>query len=359
MTAPPGPTGSPLPLARLTSLRAVAALAVFVFHLGRWDVLPFQPLPHGYTGVGFFFVLSGFVLAWSVPPQGVRSVGTFYRRRLARIYPLHLVTLTVALLLPVTANPVDRAALLPNLVLLQAWSPDPAVAFGVNGVSWSLSCEIAFYAVLPFLLPPLRRMPGRVRWAVAAAVALACAAATVSLSLLGGTAPLVAYANPAVRLGEFVLGVVAALAVREGWRMRRRVAWAVGAPSLAAVALLPLPWPSADAFAAPAFVVVVVMAAQADLVARPGLLTRPWAVYAGEVSFAFYLCHELVLLNLARPWEATGLPTALLAVPALAVSVLVAAVLHHVVEVPARRALLRARPGSAVPPGGAPERTHA
>ena len=52
-------------LPRLTSLRAFAALAVFVFHLHAEDVasLPWGIARIGGTGVAFFFVLSGFVLA--------------------------------------------------------------------------------------------------------------------------------------------------------------------------------------------------------------------------------------------------------------------------------------------------------
>jgi peptidoglycan/LPS O-acetylase OafA/YrhL len=42
------------------------------------------------TGVSFFFVLSGFVLTWSARPDDIAT--GFWRRRIARIYPVHLVT---------------------------------------------------------------------------------------------------------------------------------------------------------------------------------------------------------------------------------------------------------------------------
>ena len=100
-------------LPRLTSLRAFPALLVFGFHLHRAGELPgpwgsvFQA---GYTGVAFFFALSGFVLAWSF--RTGQPVAAFYLRRCARISPSHLVTLVAALLLPVTVLPVTGGAAL-------------------------------------------------------------------------------------------------------------------------------------------------------------------------------------------------------------------------------------------------------
>jgi peptidoglycan/LPS O-acetylase OafA/YrhL len=106
--------------------------------------------------------------------------------------------------------------------------------------------------------------------------------------------------------------------------------------------LLPLPFPLHDLPATLVFLAVVVVAAQADLSGRPSVLTGRAAVYAGELSFAFYLVHELVILNLPRP----AVPAAALVVAVLAVSVACAAALHHAVEVPVRRAMLRAGPTS-------------
>ena len=91
-------TDSALPsvLPRLTALRAFAAVFVFSYHMQLFGVAFNGHLPFdiGYSGVSFFFILSGFVLAWSTTPG--LSPWTFYRRRLARIYPIYLVMLAVA-----------------------------------------------------------------------------------------------------------------------------------------------------------------------------------------------------------------------------------------------------------------------
>ena len=84
-----------LPL--LTSLRAFAALTVFVFHLPVH--VPGQKL--GYVGVAFFYVLSGFILTWSYQ-KGVTG-RVFFGRRFARIYPSHLVLWLVVLVFPYVA----------------------------------------------------------------------------------------------------------------------------------------------------------------------------------------------------------------------------------------------------------------
>lgn len=74
----------------LTGARFVAALAVFLFHAG--GIFPAEGVfgkalafisRDGGIGVDFFFVLSGFVLAWSWRPGS--SVKAFYRRRFARL----------------------------------------------------------------------------------------------------------------------------------------------------------------------------------------------------------------------------------------------------------------------------------
>src|SRR5437764_11248338 len=93
----------------------------------------------GYIGVDFFFVLSGFVLTWSARPD--LGPLRFWQNRFARIWPLHLTTLGLAVLVGVAVGVGDLTALVSNLFLVQAWWPQQHVYFGFNAVSWSLSCE--------------------------------------------------------------------------------------------------------------------------------------------------------------------------------------------------------------------------
>ena len=114
-------------LPRLTSLRAFAALSVFLFHVDAY--IRFRParlFRDGYAGVGFFFILSGFVLTWSRPrttkSKTVHAVA-FYRRRFARIYPSNLAVLLVVVALGLAERPARPGSVLANAALVQTWFP--------------------------------------------------------------------------------------------------------------------------------------------------------------------------------------------------------------------------------------------
>src|ERR1700676_4406589 len=89
-------TVRPPPLYPLTAVRFLAAFCVVVFHFGG-DLLPHLPVAarlifeRGYISVSFFFVLSGFILAYTYL-AGTRPfpAGRFFRARFARIYPVFL-----------------------------------------------------------------------------------------------------------------------------------------------------------------------------------------------------------------------------------------------------------------------------
>ncbi|KPC93336.1 isovaleryltransferase, partial [Streptomyces sp. NRRL F-6602] len=62
------------------------------------------------VGVSFFFLLSGFVLTWSARPGD--TYGGFLRRRLVKIYPNHLFTFCLAMVLfAAAATPPGTAVL--------------------------------------------------------------------------------------------------------------------------------------------------------------------------------------------------------------------------------------------------------
>lgn len=76
----------------LDGLRGVAALAVVIFHC--FEVFTFgnrfsQLMNHGYLAVDFFFLLSGFVIAYSYDDRwGKMTQWDFYKRRLIRLQPM-------------------------------------------------------------------------------------------------------------------------------------------------------------------------------------------------------------------------------------------------------------------------------
>ena len=346
-------------LPSLTGLRWVAAFLVFVFHTAGWGLatsLWWHWAHFGFIGVSFFFVLSGVVLTWSARPG--QSARRFYWRRFARIYPSHFVTGAIAIALYLFVMPPHKAlwAGLLALALLHAWVPLPGVYSAANGVSWSLSCEAFFYALFPGITGIFARVSRRSRVAIVAVVLAVCSTAAVVGSLAaGGRYDTALYMSPVVRTGEFVLGVAIGLTLREGWVPRVRVGLAWAATSVAVAAALwvgwllgwPVPRGLADVLTVGPLALVLVAYAGRDLTGRRTMMAQRWAVYLGQISFAFYLVHQLVLdlvlkrlLPMVHPSVGSLLWRATLA---LALSLLAAMALHHLVELPGQRLLTRRR----------------
>ena len=341
MSGGTGVAGRPV-LRRLTSLRAFAALMVFAFHVQATGMVK----PHGtawlgYTGVAFFFVLSGFVLTWSTPEALSRRV--FWRNRFARIYPATLVSILAVPIVAVTASSwvvTSKRSLLPAILFVQAWIPNRSIALGWNPVTWSLSCEAAFYLAFPLVLPFLMRSTRRTRVALCLGWFLVASAVVGFVSLhWTGSAPAQAFTDydPAIRFGEFLLGVLVALEMRAGWRMKTGTALCLAGLSVVLLNITEAgTFPNAEL--TPLYVAVIAMAARFDLAGSRGLLGSSALVYAGEVSFCFYLVHYLVL-GPVRSQVGGGLSGA---ATGLVAAVVAAMALHHAVELPFQR-LIRGR----------------
>jgi peptidoglycan/LPS O-acetylase OafA/YrhL len=105
----------------------------------------FQPL------MGFFFTLSGFVIM-HVYNRGISSAADYVhylRKRLARIYPLHLATLAFAIISGMLSD-FETDAVVPNLLLVHAWNTTTHLSF--NYPSWSVSAELFAYLLFPGFL---------------------------------------------------------------------------------------------------------------------------------------------------------------------------------------------------------------
>ena len=170
------PTGQ---INELTGLRGVACLWVVLFHFqyGFLFCPSFYDLffrnrfvQKGYLAVDFFFVLSGFVMAFSAESwRGERPVGyflQFMRVRLARIYPLHLLTLLMMVGFYLASTGTTQNfydSLWAHLTLTHAWGKWHRPDF--NYPSWSISAEMAAYLSFPATLV-LNRIIAKKPWAL-------------------------------------------------------------------------------------------------------------------------------------------------------------------------------------------------
>ncbi len=347
------PGGDRLP--SLTGLRFIAAFTVFGFHVRVQGFLGDGPADRvfdrlfagGSAGVGFFFILSGFVLTWSARPGD--TARAIWRRRAARIVPNHVVAWFIALAgMIVAGKALSVWASAPSLFLVQAWFPTQRVYFAVNTPAWSLSCELAFYLAFPFLLPLVRRIPVPRLWAAAGLlVAAVFLVPVVALALPGDVAYWFVWVFPVTRALDFVLGMVVARIVQAG-RWVRTGLWLPSGLVLAGYAAAPY-LPARFGFVAVTvipFALLIGATASADLAhARTPWRSAP-VVLLGEVSFAFYLLHQLVIRGIDQGIGHRTWPTAqgfALTGAMLVVGLAAAWVLHKAVERPMVR-LLATRP---------------
>ncbi|WP_243706260.1 acyltransferase [Micromonospora sp. KC721] len=362
------PSANRLP--SLTGLRWVAAMLVFGYHAGTMRIVGDPEAKAvvdviftlGLSGVQFFFILSGFVLVWSAR-DGERH-RDFWRRRLAKIYPNHVLTWAAALaVMWWFADPVVPRAALENLFLVQAWDPTPGYFYSINTVSWSLSCELFFYLCLPLVLPALRRARTGLLWSVVVAVPLVIVALWPGQLLVPEESTWwFTQIFPLVRSTEFWLGVAAAELMRRGrWRGPRLPLASLIFVATWVVAGL---WIRAELWAAilsVAYLLVITAAADADVRGRPSPWRHRRLVWLGEVSFAFYLVHVLVMVTVLRASGhlGVGLPGwwgPLVVLGFLVVNLVFAAALHRWVENPMMRRLASRRrpPAPLASPSGAP-----
>ncbi|MFE6995306.1 acyltransferase family protein [Microbacterium sp. NPDC057659] len=346
----------------LTGLRWWAAFAVFFFHLRNLMPMPgiLGPIAqYGYLGVTFFFVLSGFVLTWSWRPSV--GIGTFYWRRIARIFPLHLTALALAIpvfysLTPDPAhpweNPFDGGVLLLNVFLLQGWSRDLNVLFSGNPAAWTLTAELFFYALHPFIMKPLRRLQARGALWVALGVLLISVLVRVAI-IAAPTGWLAGLPWPVLRLNEFVIGMSLAWAIRSGWRPRFRAWLPVGGMvlylgTLSLLERIPDSQGAHDLLASGTsetmtvlFALLICAFAANDIAGRSRLMRARPLLALGEWSYAFYLVHA-TLIYAARDlvgYQTFGKKGIAISLLVLAASIALSWLLHIGIERPAERRL--------------------
>lgn len=207
---------------QLTSLRFLAALYVFLFHIHiRWPLTDIRFLKNileqGAVGMSVFFVLSGFILAYRYAGNK-ESTKDYFINRFARIYPIYMTAAIVTLPwmgIDFSANTFSSFfkeigkfffLVFTNMFLIQAWFIQ-LINYWNDGASWSISVEMFFYSLIPFILRPLSRLSMKqmsifcfICWVLAVLPGL-------SAGLFKTPASGIFYSMPIFRLPEFMLGV--------------------------------------------------------------------------------------------------------------------------------------------------------
>ena len=358
-------------------LRLGLALAVLLGHL---PLASYQFI-NAAAAVQGFYVVSGFYMALVLDGK-YKRVGLFYSNRLLRIFPTYFVMMVIAAIAlwgfnssatsapsvfqTAFSNPTTAIVMgFENLFILGQemlfWftiQPDGSLAFNTTGAlpdetttlgwqallepqAWSLSIELMFYALAPFL--------ARLNWKWLAAIAVA----SIALRLSGPLIPGVNYGIWAGRLFPtalflFLFGMLAHKALPFATRLPKVVGWIVNALILAMVVALPLSGIPGPIQRWIVYFAIAIAAPFLFNAFKDNALDR----WIGDLSYPMYLCHLVVVGFVLTFWanEPWALWVAIGGAFALSIALLVL-VDHPVDRWRQRRAGTTREPASA--PGAA------
>jgi len=344
----------------LDGLRALAVVAVVLYHAGATSALP-GLAPGGFLGVSVFFTLSGYLVTTLLVRESERDgrvdFRRFWSRRVKRLAPASMAVVLAAVVLAgefwSAMRAIDAAAGLFGFtnwhVILSGEDELLRTIVGPLGPFWSLAVEEQFYVLLSVavLVAARTRRPIRTLGIV------------VVLGWIGSVLAQVLISGPQFRLefgtdtrGAELLagcGLAVLLHVRPGLVARCR-SWlpVAGALSLVLLTLLVAttdyepPWLLRGGYGAVSLVSATLVASL--LVAGPvtNMLGRSPIVAIGRLSYSWYVVHWPVILILTA--DRTGLDRWPLVMLKVIASLLAATLLHLTIEQPVRRRDARLRP---------------
>ncbi|MGU3502560.1 acyltransferase family protein [Mycobacterium sp. C31M] len=357
----------------LTGLRLFAAIWVVLFHFrpmlyeaapGVTEALA-PALNSGAQGVDLFFILSGFVLAWNYldrmgPTWSTRDTLHFLWMRLARVWPVYLVTLHLAALWIIftlyvgrfpseVADTLTATSYIRQLFLVQLWYQPYFDGSSWDGPAWSISAEWLAYLIFGFLALVVFRLASATRARSLLLLSFAATLPPVMFLLASGQFYTPWSWLPRI-LMQFTAGVIACAAVRRLHPSdRARTAAGVASIVLAATIVGSLYWldahPIPDVIDSGGVVdllfVPLVVTLSIGAGTLPRLLSARVLVYGGQISFSLYMVHELV--HTAWIWAAKQFELTMAApggvwwlVAVFAVTLAASVLLYHAVEEPAR-----------------------
>lgn len=297
----------------LTSLRFVFAIMVFGAHgYVVDDFFSAHFFKEGFVGVSFFFVLSGFIIAYNYQHKlEENKIGKriFWVARFARVYPLHGLTLFVAAVLGncvMASGVMDWLVhFLTSLTLTNAYIPREDYFFSFNSPSWSLCCEQLFYFCFPFLIPFAKNYKRLLYAFVLAAVVVVIGMNLTPQENIKGYW----YVNPVTRFPDFILGMLLfrlyeymkakKISSRQGSVMEI-VSVVVFMVFYVYASEIPKVYRYSCYYWVPVAMVLVSFALQKGALSKA--LNNRLMITGGEISYSFYLIHLFILQSYAE-WQ--------------------------------------------------------
>lgn len=299
----------------LQVLRAVAFLGIFASHL---DLTRF-----GGFGVEIFLIMSGFLmyLQYSDParerllPNTIAGSFQFTKKKICKLYPLHVITLIAALPILLMNNVHKNYALLRmfskillNVFLVQAWIPVEEFRYSLNNLSWYLCVCCLAYFIFPYVYIRINKIkkPGKMFFVSTVLVlcqiliGVGVESCTSDTRLIQG----LTYNFPLYRCFDFTLGC------NLGWlytcckkkinEMKTRLLVLTSFATIATIVLVPqiwnisfLTWCKNTVVLIPASCLLVLSFFMLDLNESNKCISL--LIKLGNISAYTYLIHELVI----------------------------------------------------------------
>lgn len=281
----------------------------------------FRQIHVGHAAVTLFFFCSGFVIPISLEQH---SVGTFWVRRIFRLYPLYWASIALSVLmrfgfgLPVIEQHVLAQqfplTLLANLTLFQEFLGFP----NLHGPFWTLAVEMQFYLILTVLF--VCRLHKH---------SLLIAAAFLLLGMLLQVAVMEFTARTLSHNGLFYLGLMFV-----GTCFYRHYTGTILTRQLAGIISFAIAMIAVVAFryeAIPYLVAVLVALAVFGVFYRCHTCRFPhWLLFGGTISYSIYLMHPLAILPF--PFAT---PPAITLLVWCGATVIVSCITYYLIEKPA------------------------
>lgn len=332
-------------LSSIQFLRFAAAFAVCVHHAHTATIVHGLMAPSsdlvrrltdvGAAGVHIFFVISGFIMVFTVfGPSRRETAGRFLAKRALRIFPIYWLVCACYLLaaqLGFIHFAFGLDGLVKSLLLL------PGSSSLIVGPGWTLSYEVYFYLCFAAVVAV-----GRVSalWLLAIVFVLSIAVGAV----VQPQNPFLKLATSHLLLEFIVGGAIGALFLSRHTvsRSLANAATFAGLAGFAASVILPEEIPSIAVWGIPSALLVFGLAMREKCGPLPASLQR--VSWLGDSSYLLYLIHTLVFdvtlkflvyanASSALAWGWVGLNVAL--------AVVLAIVLHARIERPLNTALAR------------------
>ncbi|MGE8537983.1 MAG: acyltransferase family protein [Acinetobacter sp.] len=339
----------------LTSLRMFFALFVFLSHLAflkndtHYANIFNSIFDEGFLGVSFFFILSGFILAYNYKEKiltGNISKKEFYISRLVRIYPVHIAMTALVLLLTYLRSGTGWEYLIQHIFLIQSFFLEENVHFSLNSPSWSISDEMFFYLLFPFLF----LISEKIRVYIFILYLVGIFLLNIQLDKNQGHYWL--YISPLIRFSDFLLGII----LFDFYEKIKFYYSKINIPTfvfeLSAILLfvlffvfhskIDISYRYSMYYWLPMAAIIFVFALS-YVVKEKSIITRflsnKYMVLAGEISFSFYLLHvlEIQVLNYIKNILSVHMDLMLFSIIIFLVTLLASLLMYKYIEKPLNR----------------------